>query len=162
MSEQDCSFRKTATRAIHAICRSVSTSLDVFVVIWFITRTFLYLYCVIIYCCIHVFDNRAVPVMRCQWWHSACIHYCFIITQVVLCLRFNVANLSEEYGGNREWREFPFPGIPVRISFIFSRSTSRNEFLFLVLVSKHEIDRKVFLFSSQKWYFHSNLSRKTT
>ena len=97
------SCRKNATRAIHATCRSISTSLDVLVFIWFITRTFLYLYCVIIYCCIHVFDNRAVPVMRCQWWHSACIHYCFIIIQVVLCLGFNVANLSEEYGGNFFW-----------------------------------------------------------
>ena len=41
----------------------------------------------------------------------------------------------------REWREFPFPGIPVRISLIFSRSTLRNQFLFLVLISNHEIDK---------------------
>ena len=38
----------------------------------------------------------------------------------------------------REWGEFPFPGIPVRISLICSRSTMRNDFLFLVLVSTHE------------------------
>ena len=49
----------------------------------------------------------------------------------------------------REWREFPFPGIPVRISLIFSRSTLRNHYLFLVLVSKHEIDKKIFPFSSR-------------
>ena len=48
-----------------------------------------------------------------------------------------VGHLAQQGG-----REFPFPGIPVRISFNFSRSTSRNEFLFLVLVSKHEIDQK--------------------
>ena len=36
---------------------------------------------------------------------------------------------------------------------MFSRSTLRNHFLFLVLVSKHEIDRKVFPFSSRKMRF---------
>ena len=76
----------------------------------------------------------------------------------------------------REWREFPFLGIPVRIRLIFSRSTLRHNFLFLVLVSKHEIDKEEFPFSSrntrlikknsrsrlEKWDFHSNFSRKKT
>ena len=63
-------------------------------------------------------------------------------------------NLFFAFLRSREWREFPFPGIPVGINLIFSRSTLRNHFLFLVLVSKHEIDRKVFPFLSQKWDFH--------
>ena len=59
----------------------------------------------------------------------------------------------------KEWREFPFPGIPVRISLIFSRLTLRNYCLFLVLVSKHEIDKKYSRSRLEKWDFHSNFWR---
>ena len=75
---------------------------------------------------------------------------------------------------SREWREFPFPGIPVRIRLIFSCSTLRNHFLFLVLVSIHEIDKKNIpvpvskheidqIYSRsrlEKWDFLSNFSRE--
>ena len=54
----------------------------------------------------------------------------------------------------RVWWEFSFPRIPVRISFIFSRSTLRNNCLFLVLLSKHEIDKKYTRSRLEKWNFH--------
>ena len=41
----------------------------------------------------------------------------------------------------------------MRISLVCSRSALRNHFLFLVLTLKHEIDRKVFPFSSGKMRF---------
>ena len=51
-------------------------------------------------------------------------------------------------------------GMLLRISSIFSRSTLRIYFLFLVLVSKYEIDRKILSFSFKFFHLHSNFSRK--
>ena len=46
------------------------------------------------------------------------------------------------WGLSEREENFPTPRIPVRISLIFPRSTLRNLFLFFVLVSKNEIDKK--------------------
>ena len=47
-------------------------------------------------------------------------------------------------------RDFSFSKILVRISFIFSRSDLRNNFVFLFLVSNYQIYREIFLLASQK------------
>ena len=46
---------------------------------------------------------------------------------------------------SRHWEEFSFSKILVKIGLIFSCSTLKRFFLLLVIVSKHKIDRNLFL-----------------
>ena len=71
---------------------------------------------------------------------------------------------QSESDENSRSREFPFLGIPVRINLIFSRSTLRNHFQFLVCFSKHKMKIKNFPFSSRVtrcWKKFLISSRKT-
>ena len=60
---------------------------------------------------------------------------------------------------SRDQREFSIPGILVRISFIFSRSTMRFHLVILVPFSKHEILKEKILFSSRTLRFIRQKSR---
>ena len=58
------------------------------------------------------------------------------------------------------WKEnkmFWNVGWAERISLFFSRSTLRNHFLFPVLVSRHEIDKRIFPFSSRNTRLIKNI-----
>ena len=57
---------------------------------------------------------------------------------------------NEKSRGGRAWQKLSFSKISLRISFVKSCLTLTNHFLFRVLFSKHEIDRKIFLFSNHK------------
>ena len=87
--------------------------------------------------------------------------YLFIISNrfVACCLPLLVAPMQFSILQSRAWQEFSFSKILVKISFIFSRPTLRNPFLFLLLVSKHEIDRQIFSFLSRITRLKESYSR---